>query len=195
MSSEKKFYVYVHRRATDGTIFYVGKGHGCRATSKSGRNADWLSVTTSCEWNCEKVAENISEICAFSIEKAMIRYIGKDALCNIYDGGNGPSGTKHTEETKQKFRLAKLGRKQSPEHAAKSAKNKLGKKISNTSMFNIDKRRPVSNSLGDTFESAADAARQMSARLCVNASQGNISMVCSGIRKKAYGLGWSYAAE
>ena len=36
--------VYVHRRATDGKIFYVGMGTRARARSKTSRNATWLAT-------------------------------------------------------------------------------------------------------------------------------------------------------
>jgi hypothetical protein len=38
------FYTYVHRRASDGSIFYVGMGSGFRAKAKSGRSKEWLEV-------------------------------------------------------------------------------------------------------------------------------------------------------
>ena len=91
------------------------------------------------------------------------------------------------------MRLAKLGKRQSPEHAKKSRTNKIGFKVSDTSKFNIDKRKPVKNSDGEIFESAAMAAKVMSKRLGVNASQGNITMCAHGVRKFAYGMSWSFA--
>lgn len=193
--TEKRFYVYVHRRLADGSIFYIGKGHGSRMTSLSGRNHEWREVAK-LGWYGEKTASFQSEKCALSIEAAMIRFIGKQNLCNRSNGGTpGPTGMVHTEETKEKFRVAKIGKRQSEDHAQKSRTNKLGKKISDTSRFNLEKRKPVGNSLGEIFPSAAEAARQVSIRLGVNASQGNITMAILGHRKTAYGMGWHHAPD
>lgn len=35
------FYVYVHKKKTNGEVFYVGKGSGKRAWSAFGRNSLW----------------------------------------------------------------------------------------------------------------------------------------------------------
>lgn len=215
--SEKKFYVYVHRRATDGTIFYVGKGKGCRATSTKNRNLHWRRTVNKHGFSVHYVADCLSETCAFSLERALIKFYGKDSLCNLTDGGEGISGFQHSDASrekmkgkrpdaapwlkgkfmpdylKSKLRDAKLGRKQSPDHAQKSRTNKIGKKIADTSKFNLEKRKPVSNSFGEIFPSAAEAARQMSVRLGVNASQGNITMAILGHRKTAYGMEWHHA--
>jgi hypothetical protein len=213
---EKKFYVYVHRRETDGSVFYVGKGTGRRAWSFLNRNPYWKRIANKQGFTVNILVKNINEVCAFSIEKALIKLYGRQSLSNMTNGGEGPSGFHHSEKTKAdlrgprpnanpwlkgksvpeylkiKLRDVKLGTKQSPEHAEKSRKNKLGVKVADTSKMNLEKRRPIKNNLGEVFDSAAGAARQVSARLGINASQGNISMVANGHRKKAYSLEWSY---
>lgn len=40
---ENEFYVYAHRRADNGEVFYIGKGWGDRAKSKY-RTSAWLEV-------------------------------------------------------------------------------------------------------------------------------------------------------
>lgn len=216
---KNKFYVYVHRRETDGSVFYVGKGMGRRAWSFLKRNPYWKSIAKKHGLIVQIIAKDINEICSFSLEKALIKFHGRQNLSNMTDGGEGISGFRHSEKTKAglrgpkpnqkqwlrgkevpdylkiKFRDAKLGKKQSPDHAEKSRKNKLGVRVSDTSKMNLEKRRLIKNNLGEVFYSAAEAARQISVRLGVNASQGNISMVANGQRKKAYGLEWSYMDE
>ena len=38
--------VYVHRRATDGQVFYVGMGSRLRSRAKVGRSVEWQAVAT-----------------------------------------------------------------------------------------------------------------------------------------------------
>jgi hypothetical protein len=216
---ENKFYVYVHRRKTDGSVFYVGKGKGYRFKEIKNRNIYWKRIVNRSGFTVDIVVNNINEICAFSIERALIKFYGRKNLSNMTDGGEGISGFRHSEKTKEalrgpnpnanpwnkgkkvpdylkvKFRDAKLGKKQSPEHAEKSRKSKLGVKVADTSKMNLEKRRPIKNNLGEIFVSANDAARQVSVKLGINASQGNISMAANGHRKTAYGLEWSYIGE
>lgn len=39
-----EYYVYLHRRATDNKVFYVGKGKGKRAFDNSSRNDYWQNT-------------------------------------------------------------------------------------------------------------------------------------------------------
>lgn len=214
----KKFYVYVHRYASgpkDGRIFYVGKGKLRRSKDRSGRNDHWGRIVNKYGFSDHIVAKFESETCALSYEMAMIESLGVSNLCNITAGGEGVSGLIHSDEAKkkmsenrtnnpwlkgkkvpewvrEKLSQAKLGKVQSPEHAQKSRTNKVGVKISNTSKFNLDKRKPVKNCSGEVFISAAEAAREVSKRLNTNASQGNITMCVQGKRKTAYGQRWSF---
>ena len=41
-------YIYLHRRADTGAVFYVGAGSGYRARSKASRNEDWSAVAAAC---------------------------------------------------------------------------------------------------------------------------------------------------
>jgi len=216
MYSEKPFYVYVHRKATDGSVFYVGKGKGNRIYSRTSRSQYWKNIVAKHGLTANIIMQFESEICAFSFERVLIRLYGRENLCNATDGGEGISGMRHSDETKAKMsgprpecnnwlrgkhipdylkiklRDAKLGKKQSDKHANKSRIAKLGFKVSDTSKFNLDKRKMVVRCDGVVFNSVNDAARIMSKELSVNVSQGNISMVLTGVRKMAYGYKWSY---
>ena len=87
------FYVYLHKRKSDGKTFYVGKGSGNRAWSKAGRNKYWLRIARKHGVEVAIVLSGISETCAFSMEIALIEFIGIDNLCNKSTGGDGPSGS------------------------------------------------------------------------------------------------------
>lgn len=215
---KNKFYVYVHRKKSDGSIFYVGKGSGDRYKAKSGRNIHWVRTAKKHGFTSDIIFNSDNECCALSYEICLISSIGLDNLCNVTTGGEGVCGLLHTaasrrkmsqnrtnnpwlrgrdmpEWIKPKLRAAKLGKKQSPEHAEKSRTNKIGFKVADTSKFNLDKRKPIKNSEGEVFESAIQAARVISSRLGVNASQGNITMCVHGKRNVAYGLSWSFVDE
>lgn len=194
MQTDRRFYVYVHRKLSNGQPFYVGKGTGFRHNATAGRNKQWLDIARESMWRSDIIYQDLPEACSLCIEKILI-YASPIKLANLSTGGGrGPTGVKHTEETKAKWRAAKIGRKQSPEHAAKSRIAGLGKKRSQSAVDAIRKRksRPVISSQGEIFPSVAEAVRLLSLRLGVRCSQGNISMAASGFRRNAHGLSWSY---
>jgi len=90
-----KFYVYVHRKATDGSVFYVGKGSGSRLHSKASRSTFWHAIAKDSGFIPEMRSKLMSNACALSYEKALIHAIGFENLCNLTRGGNkGASGYK-----------------------------------------------------------------------------------------------------
>lgn len=98
----KEYYVYVHKRATDGSIFYVGKGSGKRASSRHGRSRKWFAIASKNGWTHHIIAKFSKEECAFSFEVAVIKSIGRDSLANLTDGGDGVSGHEMTNEQKKR---------------------------------------------------------------------------------------------
>lgn len=188
MSPERNFYVYVHRRATDGSIFYVGKGSGPRRFKVGyGRNVYWQRVAKKHGWMHEKVLSHIPEPCAFSFERILICITPN--LTNLSDGGGGASGYKLTPD-----QLERRRKPQSPSHAQKSRVAKLGKVNSpkTRNAIRLSKLRPVMSSEGEKFPSLNCAAMVMAHRTGQKPCQGNISKVIHGTRNTAYGLGWSY---
>lgn len=118
-----KYYVYVHRRNTTNKVFYVGQGRGKRAWSKSGRNQHWHRIIARDGYSVQIIMDGMDQICAMSMERALISFHGRDNLCNLTDGGDiGPTGLKHTKEVReaQSRRLIgnthTLGRKLTDEH-------------------------------------------------------------------------------
>lgn len=123
-----EFYVYAHRRKTDGKIFYIGKGCGKRAWKKSTRSDWWKRIeakhgrTVEILWRGENEAE------AFAKEAEIVAAIGLENLCNLRDGGDG--GYRPTQEVRERMRRAKLGRKVSPETREKHRLASLGRRHS-----------------------------------------------------------------
>ena len=98
------FYTYVHRRADDGKVFYVGKGKGSRANSARSRNPYWASTARKHGVRVEIAAIWASEAEAFEHEKFLISCFRDldQPLCNLTDGGDGISGYRHSAETRAK---------------------------------------------------------------------------------------------
>jgi len=99
---EKKHMVYIHKRKTDGTVFYVGMGKGQRPYVTSGRNPHWKNVAAKHGFDVEVVFHDMSEACCKTIERILIRMIGLHNLCNITSGGEGKSGWNPSKETLMK---------------------------------------------------------------------------------------------
>lgn len=56
------FYVYLHRRATDGRVFYVGKGVSTRAWRKDKRNQHWKNIVKKHGYIVEIVQDGMQEV-------------------------------------------------------------------------------------------------------------------------------------
>lgn len=127
----KPFYTYVHRRADDGRVFYVGKGRGRRAHRDVGRSSWWRAVADKHGFVVEIVAEWNSEADAFEHEKFLIacfRDIGAP-LCNLTAGGDGASGHKKSPETRAKIGAKHRGKYVSDETRARMAAARRGTRL------------------------------------------------------------------
>ncbi len=95
------FYVYCHRKKTDGKCFYIGKGTRDRYQSKSSRNQHWWNIVNKHDFETEILINNISEQKAFELESYFCTQIGYENLCNIRTE-NGWGGYTMSESTNQK---------------------------------------------------------------------------------------------
>lgn len=123
-----KHYVYFHKKADDGVIFYVGVGTGRRAYRESNRSQFWKRIVDKHGYTIEFPHINISQEEAKVLEIHYISVYGRidrgtGTLCNMTDGGDGRTGYKCTEETKEKMRKAATGVKFTDER-----KRKIGEK-------------------------------------------------------------------
>lgn len=104
------YYVYIHKRASDGKPFYVGKGNKYRAWVTKGRNNWWEKVVLKHGFTVEIVYEKLTEEEAFQCEKDVIlefNYFGYP-LVNLTTGGEG--GSNPSIETRIKQSRAKVGK-------------------------------------------------------------------------------------
>ena len=106
----KQFYVYIHKKP-DGTPFYVGKGTGNRAYQFSKRTQWHKNIVAKYGRHniIVEIVNCVNESQAFDLEKIYIKQFKHSGVClvNLTDGGEGHSGYKQTQQTKDK-RAAKL---------------------------------------------------------------------------------------
>jgi hypothetical protein len=143
------------------------------------------------------IGERMTDSDSLELERHLIAELRLSGakIANIHAGGQGKTGYIAPPCVREKQRVAKLGRKQSPDHAAKSSTARIGHKNTPEAIEKTmqARRRPVKSSDGITYKSSRDAARAMQELHGGGFSQGNISSAVSGRIKTAYGLEWSYA--
>lgn len=126
-------YVYLHRKAGNGEIFYVGAGRNGRSKSKCGRSKFWLATVAKHGLLIEILASDLSFQGSRDLEILTISSL-RDAgykLCNMTAGGEGLNGLRHREETKAKIAAANigknLGKKWSDETRSKISQARVGR--------------------------------------------------------------------
>lgn len=114
IAGEKKFFVYVHSRLSNGNPFYVGKGRQGRVTTRFGRSAHWNRIVSKDGGRyINVVIETPDEELAFLVEIELIdkyRRMGVE-LINKTCGGEGMSGYRMTPEQIANQSRAKMGNK------------------------------------------------------------------------------------
>lgn len=126
----KQFYTYIHKKASDGSVFYVGKGRASRSTTEHGRNKYWHNIVAKHGYTVEICAEWKTEQEALDHEKFLIwcfRDMGVE-LSNLTDGGVGNSGRKMPPEQLAKHTERVRNQAKSPEWRAKISKSLMGEK-------------------------------------------------------------------
>jgi NUMOD3 motif len=131
MSTPAEFFCYTHLRP-NGEIFYVGKGSGKRSHNfRTGRSQYHKNIVA--KHGAENIIVSVipcaSEAEAFSREMRLIKdFLGIGyPLCNMSDGGEGPSGAIRSAATKAKIGAAKKGKPLSAAHIAAMSAGKKGK--------------------------------------------------------------------
>lgn len=130
-ATPRDYYVYLHRRATTGACFYVGKGHGRRAWAKDGRGSYWSRIVKKHGYIVEIVQDGLQEFAAFELECDLIALHGRQdcglgPLVNATDGGEGKSGAIASSETITKLSAVATDRWKNPEIRKKMAESIKG---------------------------------------------------------------------
>lgn len=123
---DKQFYVYVHMKETDDSVFYVGKGCKYRYTTKQGRNQYWQRIVAKHGFTAEIVKNNLSFDEANAYEIVLIKQLKDQGciLCNLTAGGEGCLGIKKTDAQKASISVKNKGRKRTDATKAKMIGNK-----------------------------------------------------------------------
>lgn len=134
------FYVYIHRRLTDGLVMHVGKGKRRRAWATSGRNKRWTYTARKHGISVEIYKSCMSENCALTLERIAIHHYKSlgHPLTNLTDGGGGTSGWKHSDETRKTISDKGKGRKP-------TEKQLLALRINDGKPFSDETRRKMSD--------------------------------------------------
>lgn len=128
-----KYYTYAYLR-DDRTPYYIGKGITNRAYLKHRRKKG--SHNPPPKERILILKTNLTEDEAFKHEKYMIAVFGRKdlgtgILYNFTDGGQGSSGRKHSDYTKQKIKDKRKHQIISDETKEKMSASKKGRKHSN----------------------------------------------------------------
>jgi len=144
------FYVYEHWRPDRDECFYVGKGKSKRANDMRQRNRfhKFIQQKLAKAGLCvvvRLVETDLSESQAFDLERERIAFWRADGadLANLTDGGEGPSGRKHTEEWKRQNSERMKGRVASEETIAllsRKAKENWSRRKSITSFVEVKEK-------------------------------------------------------
>lgn len=172
----RSFFVYLHRRATDGSVFYVGKGCGRRAIKTAGRSAAWNNIVKKHGFIVEYVERDIQEWYAFELELSLIALYGRASLCNLTDGGEGMSGHVKSENARKAVGAAHKGAKRT--EATKKAISDSLKGLPKSA----DTRRKISKAL---------KGRPIPTDQILRMTQGRIGLKRSATTKAAMSASWS----
>lgn len=187
MTGANDFYVYIHRKADDNEVFYVGKGSGNRANFPHGRNKYWKNtVAKHGGFTVEYVEKGLSETDALDLEMETIKFYREcgHTLTNLTDGGEGTSGWVANEATRERMSIAKKGRK----------RGKLSDAV-RQSMSDNRPKTPVACSNGMIFPSATAATKWASHATQLPHNSGNLVSCCRGTMQAYYGFRWRYVDE
>lgn len=99
-----RYYVYVHRKASSGKVFYVGKGsRPDRAFDTESRNPRWHATVNKHGLVVEIVMHFETDALAQQCERELIAWYGRPALVNMTDGGDGCAGIVMSAEARRKL--------------------------------------------------------------------------------------------
>ena len=180
--------IYIHRNKTNNKAYIGQTSQKLRLRWRNGNGykkcPHFYNAIQKYGWDgFEHIiwATGLSQEQANYIEKLLIALFNttnQDFGYNIFDGGKN---SLHTEETKQKMRVAKIGSVLTEEHKRKISESNKGNGRPGNTVYCIE--------LNKIFKSTIEAERQL------GIPNSNIGAVCLGKRKTAGGYHWCYIKE
>ena len=186
------YYVYIHRRKDNNEVFYVGISKQIkylRVNTKHGRNPIWNNIVKKYGFYGEVLHNNLSKENACLIEMSLIKSYGRlniktGILANLTAGGDGSVDCPKSEETKNKMKLSKLGKKHTEETKQKMSiarigkiKSEASKEKTKKSMLGKNKKKVVDENTGVIYDSVSEAA------LFLNIPHPTLSRYLTGVLK------------
>lgn len=141
------FYIYRYIRLDTNTPFYIGKGLSKRFRDRSsGRNQYFKNIIKTIPYEVEIMIYDLSEQEAFEKEIELIKLYKDLGYCeaNLTSGGEGSSGRKMSEKTKEKLREANKNRKITDETRAKLSAASKGRPGPNKGKLSPNKGKKMS---------------------------------------------------
>lgn len=216
-----KYYLYRHIRLDKNEPFYIGIGsqEEClyeRARTRSGRPIEWKDIVNITKYDIDILLESYDKKFILEREREFIKLYGRKnlglgTLVNLTDGGEGsynPSeetrdkirnaltGIKRSAETKNKVRLANLGKKKAP--CSQETKRKIGDKNRgyNNGMFGkYGADHPNSKAIIQMTLDGTYISEFVNARIAMeltNIPYKDISAAITGRQKSAGGYKWKF---
>ncbi len=134
---KNKYVVYIHRKLSDGTPFYVGAGSKKRPFIVTQRPKEWLEIVESVGHSIEIYKDGLSQKECFELEVELISMFGRidlgtGCLINKTNGGRRVVGlSKEVLNIRNnKMSISAKGKKKNKEWIAKISKSLTGKKAS-----------------------------------------------------------------
>lgn len=192
MALAEIYYAYEHTKIGSNVPFYVGKGKLKRAYSLFGRNKYWQRIVNKYNgFEVKFLVKDVTEEFAFLVEEERIDQLQRlnIKLCNLTNGGEGPSGHKHTKETLLKLSKFQKGKKKSQEWKDKISLSNKGKTRTlamNKQMSDLKKKSVMCINTNQIFSSAVEAGKYF------NIHPSCITRVCRGLRETTKKLKWQY---
>ena len=213
----RNFYVYLHIKESDGTVFYVGKGTKFRWSRVYDRTQHWKNTAIKHGVICKIVAHDLSAEEALVLEKKLIASYGRQdqktgCLVNLTDGGDGVVNYVWTEEHRKKISEAGMGKRHTPETKEKIRQANVGRTFSAQTlklMSDARKGTPWTEAQRKASESRIDPRSR--SVICLNSAviysnvadvakalnldNSGVSKVCYGKRKQYNGFRFKFLDE